>query len=335
MSKRTPGVRRKGNRWEVNVRVNGELHARTFPLDTPMSNMQNWRLAQRSRAPVSGSLSAAITDYLATVTHMPSYADRKRDLETWAATLGGNRPRSAITTQEIDAALSGWLSQGYSPTTVLHRRTALLHLYNRLDGKDVPNPVKRSQRPQEPPPEPRHIPPQAIRRILAAITHPPTRARLAVMATTGLPHKQIGQLTKEMWHGQTLQIPARQKGKGAPARLLQLSPQAVSALKQLDRLKAWGPFDRFNYRRAFRAACAKCGYPVTWRPYDVRHSVATWLYQATGDLATVGRLMGHRSQKTTARYAMTANAELDRAAMRKAGARLAKVGTRIGKRTRP
>lgn len=308
------------------MRVGGTPYRTSYPLDTPMSVMQQWRIAQRAKVPKTGTLAADIATYLLTVTHMPSYTDRARDLATWQATLGGHRSRAALTTPEIDAALSGWLAEGYSPTTVLHRRTALLHLFHRLDGKDVPNPVRRAQRPREAPPAPRHIPPQAIKKILQAITHAPTRARLAVMATTGLPHKQLGELTRDMWQGTLLTIPARRKGHGAPARILPLSPQALAALRQLDRLKAWGPFDRFNFRRAWRAAVRQCGYPEHWRPYDVRHSVATWLYQATGDLATVGRLMGHRSDKTTARYAATANAALDRAAMRKAGQRMAKPG---------
>ena len=328
MSKRSPGVRRKGNRVEVNVRVNGDLHSKTFPLDTPMSVLQNWRVSRRNAAPASGSLSADIQAYLLTVSHMPSYADRKRDLETWETILGGHRSRAAITTQDIDAALSAWLSDGYSPTTVLHRRTALLHLYHRLDGKDAPNPVRRAQRPRETPPQPRQIPPEAIRKILQAIPHAPTRARLAVMATTGLPHKQLGQLTPDMLRGNLLHVPPRSKGRGVAGRILPLSKEALKAFKDLTAANAWGPFDRYNFRRGFRAACKTLGYPATWRPYDVRHSVATWLYAATGDLATVGRLMGHASGKTTARYAMSANAKLDAAAM-------AKVGRKVGKHPRP
>jgi integrase len=38
------------------------------------------------------------------------------------------------------------------------------------------------------------------------------------------------------------------------------------------------------------------------KPYDLRHSFGTRVYQASGDLHATGRLMGHRDSKTTERY---------------------------------
>lgn len=325
MSKRHPGVRRKGRRWEVDVRVRGQLYSKTFPLDTPMSDMQQWRARQKQKAPERGTLDDAIQQYLATVKHMPSYADRARDLETWSRTLGGHRSRSAITTQEIDAALSGWLTEGYSATTVQHRRTALLHLYHRLDGKDAPNPVRRAQRPQEAPPEPRYIPADAVRDIVNHIPWKRSRARLRLMAATGLPQKLIGQLTAASYDHGALLIPARRKGKGAPMRRLPLSHQGRRAWQAFVAAKAFGPFSNSMLHKVFRQTRDRLGYPATWRPYDLRHTVGAWLYEATGDLATVARLLGI-SSATASRYAASAHAVVDAAAMSKAGKRLAKVG---------
>jgi hypothetical protein len=51
------------------------------------------------------------------------------------------------------------------------------------------------------------------------------------------------------------------------------------------------------------------------RLYDLRHSFGAELYRRTGDLATVARFLGHAPGSTvTARYALGANAHVDRAA---------------------
>lgn len=316
MLTRHQGVRRHGNRWDVSVRVRGRLLHKTFPLDTPMSVLQNWRVAQRQTVRDGSGLSADVDRYLATVAHMPSLSDRTRHLKEWAAALGPERSRYAITTHEINVQLSRWLDAGRSPTTVKHLRTALRHFFRRLDPA-TPNPVDASQAPREPAPIPRYIPPDAIRRILSRLRRgSKTRARLAVMAYTGLPHSQVGALTAHSVGDGVLHVPARKKGHGAPGRALPLTPQARAALRLMARTEAWGAFSRSSLWKRFRAACRALGYPERWRPYDLRHSLATRVYLSTGDLATTGRLLGHASAKTTARYAATANAALDAAAMR-------------------
>jgi hypothetical protein len=41
------GIRRHGPNWQAYVRVSGQLYARTFPLETPLDEMQAWRRSQR------------------------------------------------------------------------------------------------------------------------------------------------------------------------------------------------------------------------------------------------------------------------------------------------
>jgi len=334
MSKRHPGLRRHGRRWQAYVRVRGQLYTKTFPLDTPVSTMLQWRLAQGARVAPRGTLADDIATYLLTVRHMPSYTERAYHLAQWASALGGHRSRHTITTAEIDAQLSAWLTEGKAPGTVKHYRTALVSLYRRLDG-DGPNPAARSHRPQASPRVPRFIPPETIAAILDALpdrgrgekdksrpTVSQTKARLWLLATTGIPHKQIGLLTPAHVHGEHLSVPGRQKGHGAPGRTLALTPAIRYAIELMADAGAWGPFSTSSMRHSFRRALKALGLPLTWTPYDLRHSIGALVYADTKDLATVARLLGHADPRTTAIYAAYANADVDRGALERAGAKI-------------
>ena len=316
------GIRRKGRRYEAYVRVNGELRTKTFLRDTPLGHIQAWQVGQRllRKQVIAGSLADDVEQYLKTVQHMPTIAERRFHLQQWVKWLGGERSRATITTTEIDQVLST-LRLEKSATTVRHYRTALLHLFHRLDGKDAPNPVKASWRPPDPPPQPRAIDPAIVRTIIAAIRGPKTRARLWVMATTGLPHKQLMQLSASAvdWDRARVRIPARHKGAGAAGRWLPLSPEAVRAFRALDTEEAWGPFSAGAMRITWQRALTRLKLPKTLRPYDLRHTAGTLLYQVTGDLATVARLLGHADQRTASRYSLEAHADLDALAMAKVG----------------
>jgi len=64
--------------------------------------------------------------------------------------------------------------------------------------------------------------------------------------------------------------------------------------------------DHSKFTNAFHAAVkrAELGHV---RPHDLRHSYASWLLQGGRSLAEVGKLLGHKSPITTARYANLAD----------------------------
>jgi integrase len=312
------GIRQKGNRWEVYVTVNGERVWTTFPLATPLQTMEVWRRDQRHVPPPSDSFAADIASYLLTVQHMPTFHERSFHLQFWQRALGPERARATITTTEINQCLSKLKASGKSNTTVRHYRTALLHLFNRLDPDGL-NPVKRTWKPADPPLEARALEPAVVWQILKAIKGPKTKARLWVMATTGLPHKQLMQLTPASvdWPASRVLVLARRKGAGAAGRWLPLSKSARYAFRSLDKAEGWGAFSVGGMRQTFQRALKALGLPSTIRPYDIRHMVGTELYRATGDLATVARLLGHADIKTASRYSLAAHELNDRLAMDK------------------
>jgi len=64
--------------------------------------------------------------------------------------------------------------------------------------------------------------------------------------------------------------------------------------------------DRSKFTKVFHAAVkrAELGHV---RPHDLRHTYASWLLQGERTLAEVGKLLGHKSPITTARYANLAD----------------------------
>jgi integrase len=123
----------------------------------------------------------------------------------------------------------------------------------------------------------------------------------------------------------TVRIARRAKGAGVEARTLPLTDDARAAFADFHRAQAYGPFATESLNQTFKRGCARIGLdPTTVHLYDVRHSYLTEVYRVTHDLATVGRLGLHApGSPVTARYALGANDEVDRAAVEAFTARLA------------
>ena len=126
-----------------------------------------------------------------------------------------------------------------------------------MDGKAAPNPVREALMPILAQPEARAIPYKTIAKILYAMPdvgqgrpgearddQSKTKARLAVIAYTGLPHALIKKLTPEAidWRAKTVTVPARKKGKGAAGRILPLTAEGLNALRQFAERERWGTF---------------------------------------------------------------------------------------------
>lgn len=336
------GCRYHGQRVEACVRVDGRLYTKRFPRDVATSTLRDWRrltrLAAKQRPPEAG---ATLTDdasrYLRAVADLDTYDERVRMVGLWVEALGPDRVRASVTPAEIAAVLASW--SALAPQTRLHRLNVLAHLWRTLDGAGAPNPVRSVARPRVVPPPLALVTPETVGAILATMRPSKTRARLHVIATTGLPHAQLAAVTPadlDLDAG-TLRTAPRRKGAGAAGRLLPLAPAAVAAFRELVREDAFGAFSTSAMRGAFLRACARAraagvAVPDGLRPYDLRHTFGATLYRATHDLATVARLMGHATPAITARYTVAATQDVDRAAVRAASGALAKVGKSVGRR---
>lgn len=295
------------------VKAGGVQREKRYPPETAVKTMKAWqdetRVELRKRAPggTRGTFAGDAAKYLQGVSSMPTIAERTAHVGLWIAEFGA-RARHSITTPDIDAVLSRWLTAGLSASTVRNRRTVLLHLWNRLDGLDAPNPVRRALKPRKPEPEARALSYAQIDAIFAAMPDvgqgvagkarddaSKTKARLAVMAYTGLPHALLKRLKPADvdWQGGTVHVPARRKGHGAKARTLPLTDAGLTALRTFDALECWGPFSNSSLWKSFRRACETLRGLDGVRPYDLRHSFATMIYARTGDVRATAELLMH------------------------------------------
>jgi len=355
--RREPGQRRlQSGKWQVNVqvRVQGEAGyrflSRTFPADSLLSDRRAWRERMRVEARQNrlSTETATFADdaarYLESVAALPTIEQRRQHIEEWTR-LFGDRLRISIRPHEIRAQRDRWLTEAridqqgrprrpYAAASVNKRLRALSNLWRVLDGRHAPNPVREVPEADEIESEPRALPYGVIEAILEAmpdVTRAPkgakrapgnqTKARLAVMAWTGLAHVQLANLQQEDvdWNAPSVWVRGRRKGPAGTERKGHRKPitrQAVTALRRFDALNCWGRFSHASMRKSLRTACRKVeerfrrdGIEIDLsrvRPYDFRHSYATALLAATGDLQTTQRLMLHQSASTTERYARAA-----------------------------
>lgn len=328
------GITKRPAGWRISVRVHGALYQRSFKPSTAQSTVEAELLKERQkrRRPTeekppreAGTLEADIARYL--VDHFagrPGLAERTRHLALWTDALGKDTARSAITRDDVARVLNRWRAQGLGADTCNKRRTALLALYHALDGKGGSNPVREIKKFRPPDPLPRGVAYGLIEKALAQFPPCRTRARLAVMAYTGLRQGQVMQLAPDDWdtRRKILVVRGTSKGRGTKPYVIPLSPAATAALVEFDTADAWGRFSWGPMARMWKEAwiaattkrkridlrgqCAGLPAPV---PYDLRHSFGTEIYRKTGDLKATKELLGHSSIKMTERYMLAAVSE--------------------------
>jgi integrase len=338
-----PGIRKHGAGWECKVSVRRRERYATFPLHTPISEMRAWQKRARAQLELQtprtrpGSFAADARRYLEAVCAMPTIGQRRRHIAEWVRVFGHRRRDTIeaheirherdrlLTTPRLVTVTKGGIETTseqppYSASSVNQRLRALSNLWTVLDGRRAPNPVRDVEEVREANNPPRAIPAETIDAILAAMPDQgysargearsglsKSKARLRVMAATGVAPKTLTQITRADvdFEAGMLRMPGRRKGRTAPGRVVPLTPDAIEAFRALDAADAWGNFSRAGTWTTFLRACRKLGLHGL-RPYDLRHSFGTRLYQASGDLHATGLLLGHLSQATTQRYTRAA-----------------------------
>lgn len=318
------GIYKDAHGYEASVKVGSGAAARTrakrFPRDTGLRTMRQWqdavRVALRLAAPPvrSGTLRADVPRYLKLVAGMPSLDARRAELEAWAAVFGNTRTTD-LTTAALQAQLEVWRAAGRAASTLNHRRNSLAQLYAAL-YPTAPNPARGLRWSRPPDPAPRAVPPAIVAALLDAMPTSATKARLWVMAETGLPPVRVMRLTPADVdvEARTLRLAGRRKGRGTKGRLLPLSASGADAFRAFVAADAWGSFSSSGMSVSFRRAVAKVNEARAGaqlpplpplRPYDLRHSFGTRVYLATGDPRVAAELLDCSAQ-TALRYTLGA-----------------------------
>jgi integrase len=349
--RRRGGWRTHKGRIEAYVRLyagTGGLKTRQFPIGTRDAVLQEWidhtYYDHRKTHPrgVAGTLARDVETYLPLLADRPRLQQaRQFELAWWCAQFG-HRARWSLQPVELDAALTGLLAEDYAASTVNKYRTALYHLFSRLDGKRADNPLRDVPRRREPDPLPKAIPYDVIDAIFDAMPAIPAKPFLQVMAYTGLPPALIRTIEVRDYNPADASLLARgrKKGGGVRPRRLPLTPRGIEAVQAF--LEAGRPnVPKWDQRRALRKAIttlcatleadpktAKAGAALrlelaTCTPYTLRHSFLTEVQLATGNIHATQHMGLHADAKTTQRYTLAAVApELQAVAAVLAGRRV-------------
>jgi integrase/recombinase XerC len=302
-------------------RRGGRQRETTFPADAGLREMKKWQTHERAKllrqgiVPARGMLEADVPTYLSKMKRKLAFADSREDeINVWLGRFG-NRKRHTITRDEVRRQIKDWEEEGFAASTVRHRMTALSTLYDVLDGDDGYNPVKGIKRPREAEPKPDSRPPHIIISVLDELWLRAARnnrgwktlARALVLAHTGMRPSQMMRLDPDLHIRSYLddavamvEVPS---GKGGRTHWKPLTTDGVAAFRLFLRVGAQGTFSTSSFYKSWMLACDCAGVP-RFNPYKLRHSYATLLRRAGADIADIQELLGHKSPKTTQRYAM-------------------------------
>jgi len=306
--------------YRVIIRIGDRLERKRFPPTYTLDTLRRWRddhiRMRRPQKHARGTFAEDVATYLKSVAAMPTISDRTREISAWLE-MFGDRPRWQIRPEHIRQQLAAWRvgnvvtgQRALAPNTCNHRRTALSHLYTVLDGKNAYNPVREVPLFPLPPPVKRGVPMAVVTKVLKKIDGEKTRARLEVLAWTGMRPSELARLTPahvDLKRGVAL-VPT---AKGGPPREIPFA-RAKAAWKRLVAADALGTFSKGSARKSLRLACKKANV-TPFRIYDLRHSYLSALRKSGADLSDIQAIAGHSDIKLTKRYAPTITAKLQRA----------------------
>ena len=324
-----PGIYEDRAGFRVAARANGGREdgriqpkageSRAHCLQRAIAFLEEARTSLRKRRPaaaVTGTLAADVARYSQLVSAMPTFAQRTQHLDFWLAELGPTTPRREVTAEQINAVLNRWRLR-YAAATCNKRRSALMHLWSKLDGKGASNPVRsvRKYRPADPLPRGRD--PFVLDAALKRAVRCRSRAVCRVLLWTGMRPDELDRAERDDLDLAHKVVIAR-TGKGGKTRTIPLTPQAVSAWREFQAAAAWhdvpkaAPLNRW----------LKKATGLDIRVYDLRHSYGTALARRQTRLDVIASLMGHSTMELTKRYTLAAVEPDALAATAKLSARL-------------
>ncbi len=269
---------------------------------------------------VEGAAAHTVTAYARDVGGFLAFRNRHHGGET-----------AAITRQDLRAWMAAEHARGLAPRS-LSRALSAVKSFVRWQAERTggdPTALLATRHPRYRRSLPRPLSPDAAAATIATVGATPRapwiKARdtavLTLLWGAGLRISEALALT-----GAAVPLPAtlRITGKGGRTRLVPVLPvvaQAVTAYAAicphpiprdgaLFRGARGGPLSPRIVALAMENARGRLGLPATATPHALRHSFATHLLEAGGDLRTIQELLGHASLSTTQGYTAVSTAHL-------------------------
>lgn len=229
------------------------------------------------------------------------------------------RGRSVREVQEaVRAAIHAWTSGSATTasrsatarplqTATVNRRLSVLKAalrYAWQQGWVAENLSGKISKLPEPPGREVYLTPAQVKELADAMPTPGGRGAILILAYTGLRTGEMLAIGREDISKDSVTVRQSKSGK---ARTVPF-PSSQRAL--LSALPLSLSYTQLQWQ--FRAARKAVGMEHV-RLHDLRHTTASWLINAGVDLYTVGKILGHLTPTTTARYAHLAQGTLRKA----------------------
>jgi site-specific recombinase XerC len=329
-----------------------------FPLKTPLAEIrraQELRAAQlHAMTPTLalGTVAQVIDAYLARLGETLPELDERGRLRAWVHACGSDDFATQTKTR-LNGIVADWLREGYNQSTLAKRISSFRKVAQAVADARLEDDgrvhaiflIKRPKTPRSGDIRARTL--ELVQRIINNVadknltTGAPSKckARLAVWAWTGQNPALLQQLTPEDVNWTTtppqLYLQPRRKGEGVDAGWIPLLPQAVDALREFFARDAGGEWNKGVVLRGFKTAVKKTQRDLRREhrhqdatrlegmlPRDLRHSIATALVEASGDVFGVAEYLRHADIKTTLRYTKGAASTRTQAVVAALGATL-------------
>jgi integrase/recombinase XerD len=233
-----------------------------------------------------------------------------------------HQPPATLDEAAVRAFLDYLVRERHISRAALGVYVAALHFLYRvtLDRPDVVQRIRYPRRGSERLPE--ILSPAEVERLLAAARSLKHRAMVMVAYGAGLRASELCALTAADIDSERMLMRVR-AGKGDKDRYVMLSARLLTTLRAYWRQRPpRGPYlfprpgaggqllSRKALWHVLRRAARQAQLRKRVTPHVLRHSFATHLLEAGTDIRVIQVLLGHRSLRTTARYALVSRAHV-------------------------
>lgn len=234
-----------------------------------------------------------------------AYAKDIRAFANWAKQHKEDARWSNIEREDIDAYIKEQYDQGKKPSTTNRQLAAISSLYRffQRQGLEVINPCKYESRRKV-----AETIPNTISRTELAVAYKNAQGvaklMIGILATTGI---RIQEMLDLKWEDVNFEENSlRINGKGSKERIVYTTEEVLAEAKQA---RKYGiPTNRImwysqrNARTIIWEALRPYCRAKQLSPHAIRHTYATELAKQGENVATIGKILGHASIKTTQKY---------------------------------